>query len=355
MYILIISVIVLFLAYLRYFPLDYDEKKHFEEIDNQRKSDFYSADFGKKYFNLWKKDKRNVFHSIKWFLEKKPEYNYEKGKYFPENKNIAKEELRNLTESKKDFIIWIGHNTTLIKTGEHFFLCDPVFSEKIFFTKRHTKTGIDPAILNEVFKDSKLNILITHNHYDHLDMKSLKRLKITGSIYLPAGVKKLLKGINAAEIKELGWWEHVESGSLKINFLPAQHYSHRISQSKNSSLWGSYVIETENGDIFIGGDSGYFRGYKEFGEKFNVRYAVLPVGGYETRWFAAYEHMNIEDSLKAAEDLKCEFMFPVHWGAFHLGVEPPDYTGFRFDKIVKNNKNKADTIKLINLGEAVIL
>ena len=355
MYILIISVIIVFLAYLRYFPLGYDEDKHFEEIKNQKKSDFYSVNFSKKYFNLWKKDKRNIFHSVKWFLEKKPDYNYEKGKYFPENKSITKEELKYLIKNEKGFIIWIGHNTTLIKAGEYFFLCDPVFSEKIFFTKRHTKAGIDAETLNEVFKSKELNVLITHNHYDHLDIKSLKKLKMTGNVFLPAGVKKLLKGINAQEIIELNWWDSIETGSIKINFLPAQHYSHRISQGKNSSLWGSYVIETKNGDIFIGGDSGYFGGYKEFGEKFNVKYAVLPTGGYETRWFAAYEHMNIEDSLNAAADLKCRVMIPVHWGAFHLGVEPLDYTGFRFNSIVKNNENMADIIKLINLGEVFYL
>ena len=355
MYILIIPVIIAVLAYLRYFPLDYDEEKHIKEIINQNNMDFYSDNFRKKYFNPWKKDNRNIFHSIKWFLEKKPDYSYEKGKYFPESKNVTKEELESLIEGREDFIIWIGHNTTLIKVREHFFLCDPVFSEKIFFTKRHTKTGVDVEILNEVFRDRKLNIFITHNHYDHLDINSLKKLKINGSVYVPSGVKKLFKGTDIKEIRELDWWGKTELGELRINFLPAQHYSHRIAQGKNRSLWGSYIIETGNGDIFIGGDSGYFGGYREFGGKFNVKYAVLPVGGYETRWFAAYEHMNIEDSLKAAEDLKCKVMIPVHWGTFHLGVEPPDYTGFRFDNIVKNNENMADTIKLINLGEAFFL
>ncbi|MCP1224696.1 MBL fold metallo-hydrolase [Sebaldella sp. S0638] len=355
MYILIISVIIAVLAYLRYFPLGYDEEKHIEEIMNQNKKDFYSGNFRKRYFNPWKKDNRNIFHSIKWFLEKKPDYNYEKGKYFPKNNSITAEELKNLLNSEKDFIIWIGHNTTLIKLREHFFLCDPVFSEKIFFTKRRTRVGIDVETLNKAFEGKRLNVLITHNHYDHLDMNSLKKLNITGYVYMPAGVKKLFRDMGIKEIREMNWRESTVLGGLTINFLPAQHYSHRIAQGKNRSLWGSYIIETESGDVFIGGDSGYFGGYKEFGERFNVKYAVLPVGGYETRWFAAYEHMNVEDSLRAAEDLKCDVMIPVHWGAFHLGVEPPDYTGFRFDEIVKNNKNIADTIKLINLGEVFFL
>ena len=355
MYIFIISALAAVLACLRYFPLDYDEEKHFKEIEDQKKEDFYSDNFSKKYFNLWKKDKRNVFHGIKWFLEKKPHYDYENGRYFPESKTVTKEELESLLADKKDFIIWIGHNTSLIKLREHFFLCDPVFSERIFFTKRLTKAGINIEILNESFKDKRLNILITHNHYDHLDIESLKKLKINGDVYVPAGAKKLFKKTGIKEIKEFNWWERVKLGHLTINFLPAQHYSHRIAQGKNRSLWGSYVLERENGDIFIGGDSGYFRGYKEFGEKFNIKYAVLPVGGYETRWFAAYEHMNIEDSLRATGDLKCKVMFPVHWGTFHLGVEPPDYTGFRFNTIVKNNKKMRDTIKLINLGEVFFL
>lgn len=356
MYIFIISVIIIFFfAYLRYFPFRYDEEKHLSDIQNQKKEDFHFYNSRKRYFNLWKKDKRNILHSLKWFFEKKPDYNYKKGSFFPENKNISKEELKKIIAGKRDFIIWIGHNSTFIKIKDHLFLCDPVFSEKIFFTKRKSKAGIDACMLNEALGDKKLNVLITHNHYDHLDIKSLKKLKINGYIYMPTGVNKFFKETDIKKIKELKWQERSEIGGLAVNFLPAQHYSHRIGQGKNKSLWGSYVIETEGRDIFIGGDSGYFGGYKEFGERFNIKYAVLPVGGYETRWFAAYEHMNVEDSLKAAADLKCDFMIPVHWGTFHLGVEPPDYTGFRFYDIMKNNKNTADKIKLINFGEVFFL
>ena len=98
---------------------------------------------------------------------------------------------------KKDFIIWIGHSTTLIRTAGHFFLCDPVFSERLFFTKRKREPGIETEVLNEVFGNENLNILITHNHYDHLDIKSLKKLRINGCIYAPAGSKKLLKKVKA--------------------------------------------------------------------------------------------------------------------------------------------------------------
>jgi N-acyl-phosphatidylethanolamine-hydrolysing phospholipase D len=355
MYILAAAAVITVWVYLRYFPFRYDEKKHLSEIENQRKEDFYSSKSGKRYLNLWKNDSRNILHSIKWFFEKKPYYAYEKGKFFPENRKPGKEDLEKLIAGKKDFIIWIGHSTTLIRTAGHFFLCDPVFSERLFFTKRKREPGIGAEVLNEVFGNKNLNILITHNHYDHLDIKSLKKLRINDCIYTPAGSKKLLKKVKAKEIKEMDWWESEKSCCVTVNFLPSQHYSHRITQGKNRSLWGSYLLETENGNIFIGGDSGYFGGYKEFGNKFNIKYAVLPVGGYETRWYAAYEHMNVEDSLMAINDLKCEFMIPVHWGTFHLGVEPPDYTGFRFCDIIKNNIDMKNKIKLLNFGEIFFL
>ena len=360
MYILVILLVILTAGFLvlRYVKVDYNEKNHMESIQRQNKQDFYFNSFtGNNYFNSWRREKRNFVHTVKWFFEKKKTFNYEKGDFLPKNAGLNIEDYRKIINSDKDFIIWIGHNTTLIKLQDEFFLIDPVFAEKIFFTKRETKPGLEPDMLNELFKDKKLNILITHNHYDHLDIESLKKLKMNRALYVPLGVSSLLKSESGIQIKEMNWWNAVTIGNLKLTFLPAQHYSHRIDQAKNKSLWGSYLLEAANGDenIFIGGDSGYFGAYKEYGEKFKIKYAVIPVGGYETRWYAEYEHMNVEESLEAMKDLKAEYMIPVHWGTYHLGVEPVDYTGYKYNLLFKKNKNLENKVKLVDFGEIFYL
>lgn len=338
--------------YLRYFKINYDEEKHFLKVKNQKKELYYFNNFQKKYFNLWNKDNRNIFHMLKWFFEKKPKYNYKKGQYYPESAEADINVYGEFLNKEKDFLIWIGHNTSLIKLENSYFLVDPVFSDEIFFTKRKKKAALNIEQINKLLKDRELNILITHNHYDHLEIESLKKLDIRGRIFVPLGVASLLKKLKDIKITEMNWWDKVRIDNIELTFLPAQHYSHRIKQRKNKSLWGSYIIENNNKskNIFIGGDSGYFGAYKEFGQKYNINYALLPVGGYDVRWYAAYEHLNIEDSLRVIKDLGCKYMFPVHWGAFHLGVEPPDYTGFRFSEILDKNMEAGKNIKLLNLG-----
>ena len=355
MYILIILVVltIIFLI-LRYTKVRYNEEDHILKIQKQNIEEIYLDNFsGKNYFNPWRKDERNFLHTIKWFFEKKQSFNYEKNKYLPKNMDLSIEEYKKIINSDKDFIIWIGHNTSLIKVQGELFLVDPIFADKIFSTKRESKVGLELDMLNELLKDKKLNILITHNHYDHFDIESLKKLKANGVIYAPKGISNLLKSFDSFEIKELNWWDEVKIGDLKLKFLPAQHYSHRIDQFKNKSLWGSFLIETskEGESIFIGGDSGYFIGYKEYGRKFKIKYAVVPVGGYETRWFAEYEHLNVEESLEVMKDLKTEYIIPVHWGTYHLGVEPVDYTGYKYSLLFKENKNLENKVKLVNFGE----
>ena len=349
--------------------MKFDEEKWLQETEKQASNSFNHEKINGKYFSSWRRDSRNIIHKIKWAVEKKPKFIYDTGKpgdYMPENKNLSLAELKNTVNGDGDFIIWIGHNTSFMKINNEFFLVDPVFSEKIFFTKRETRPGIDLDMLNEVLQDKKVNILITHNHYDHLDKETLKQLKFKGKIFFPKGLKNFFDFLSDTDFEkiEMDWWEERSlsvdnndndiNSDMKIVFLPAQHYSLRLGEPKNSSLWGSYMIVNSpdrQGSIFIGGDSGYFNGYREYGKKYKVKTAVVPVGGYERRWFAAYEHLNVEESLKVMEDLNCEVMIPVHWGTSHLGDEPVDFTGYKYSKIFDSRKELRDKIYLLDLGE----
>ena len=127
----------------------------------------------------------------------------------------------------------------------------------------------------------------------------------------------------------MDWWEEIDlkKGS-KLICLPAQHWSLRISQGRNQSLWASYLLITPSVTLYFGGDSGYFKGFMEIGRKYpGIDYAFMATTAYHPRWFMHFQHMNIEEAIKGFEELGARTFIPTQWGTFHLGSEPAGYPG----------------------------
>jgi L-ascorbate metabolism protein UlaG (beta-lactamase superfamily) len=261
-------------------------------------------------------------------------------------------DLKNIA-TEKPTIIWFGHSSYLIKIKDMNILVDPVFSGHSspfsFIVKAFE--GSNQYSIDD-FPDLDM-VIISHDHYDHLDYKSILALKNkTKKFYMPLGVGAHFEdwGISESQILELDWWEDNQiSNSIKITATPARHFSGRLF-SQFKTLWASYVLEIEGFKIFIGGDSGYDDTFKKINQKFGViDIAMLECGQYNEQWPTI--HMFPEETVKAALDLKTKVLFPVHWGKFELAFHPWNDSIRRASLAAKDKQKLTTPI----IGELIIL
>ena len=234
--------------------------------------------------------------------------------------------------SDKPALIWFGHSSYLIHYKGKNILVDPVFSGYAspfsFYIKAFE--GAD-AYKPEDMPEIDI-LIITHNHYDHLDLKTIEALSPKIRTYImPLGVKEDLKGmnINPAQIRELGWWDRTDMGAnIKLIATPARHFSGR-GLKRNGSLWASFVLMLDEYRIFIGSDSGYDSHFKEIGSRlgpFDI--AILECGQYNTAW--PFIHSQPEELIAEGFDLNAKILMPVHWGKFALALHEWDEPIKRF-------------------------
>ncbi|KJY89621.1 hydrolase [Pseudoalteromonas piscicida] len=217
-------------------------------------------------------------------------------------------------------VIKLGHSSVLIKAQGQYLLIDPVFAERaspfsFIGPKRFHQPPITIESLPQIDK-----VLISHNHYDHLDKESVKRLADrVGAFYVPLGVEGDLQkwGVPAEKIKQFDWWQFEETAELTLTFTPTQHFSGRGLGDANKTLWGAWAIRTADKNIFFSGDSGYFAGFKEIGERLGpFDLTLVETGAYDKDWSDI--HMTPEQSVQAHIDLRGTHMIPIHNATFDL-------------------------------------
>ena len=245
-------------------------------------------------------------------------------------------------EEDDNYGVWVGHSTFLIKKNGITILTDPVFSDRASpFKNIGPKRLIPPAIPLKQLPEIDF-VTISHNHYDHLDIRSLKDLYLLNSstIFLvPAGDKKLLERQKIENVYEYEWWEGYLSDELKITFTPVQHWSKRGLFDRNKSLWGGWFFEFNDFSIFHAGDTGYSDDFKSTRLKLgSPKYAFIPIGAYDPEWFMAESHVNPEDAVQIMLDLGAENSFGMHWATFKLTDEDTLEPRERLDAEVKNKK-----------------
>lgn len=223
----------------------------------------------------------------------------------------------------KTRLIWFGHSTFLIQMESTTILIDPMFGKvpaphPMLGTNRFSK-----ELPIEIGKLPKIDaVLISHDHYDHLDYGSIKKLKgKVSKFYVPLGVgAHLLEwGISPDRIIELDWWNEAKFKDLTFTCTPAQHFSGRGLTDRSGTLWSSWVIQSASESIFFSGDSGYGPHFKEIGNKFGpFDFAMMECGQYNELWSEI--HMFPEETAQAALDVNAKMIMPIHWGAFKLGM-----------------------------------
>jgi L-ascorbate metabolism protein UlaG (beta-lactamase superfamily) len=236
---------------------------------------------------------------------------------------IVKTDLKQL-HSAEPYIVWFGHSSYLINIAGKTFLIDPVFSGNAapvsFMVKAFSGTNeYKVADMPEIDY-----LILTHDHYDHLDFKTIRKLKNkVAHVYCSLGISSHLKhwGFDANKITELDWWQTAQiETNIQLTAAPARHFSGR-GIKRAQTLWSSFVLKTATHNLYLGGDSGYDTHFKKIGEKYGpFDLAILEAGQYNTMW--PLIHMQPEETVQAAIDLQAKALLPVHWGKFMLAMHP---------------------------------
>lgn len=226
-------------------------------------------------------------------------------------------------DSIQSKLIWFGHSVALLKIGSQNFLIDPMFGDDTapvapFKSARYSNNTLE--IIDRLPPIDA--VFISHDHYDHLDYRSIKELKEkVNHFYVPLGVARHLKrwGVDSRKITQMDWWEKVDISEVEITFVPSRHFSGRGLTDRQKSLWGGYTFISNSERIYWSGDSGYGPHFKEIGEKLGpFDWAFVECGQYNKLWHAI--HMYPEESVQAAIDAKATKAVPIHWGAFTLAL-----------------------------------
>lgn len=220
-------------------------------------------------------------------------------------------------------VTWLGHSSLMINIDGFRLLTDPVFEKRISIfgpTRYNGDVPVNPDLLEDIDV-----VLISHDHYDHLNKFSIKKLiPVTRQFLVPLGVGKRIVdwGVPESKITELDWWdEYGFNDSLKFAATPVQHFSGRGLFDRNETLALSWVIISENFRLFFSGDSGYFPGFKSIGDEYGpFDMTFMECGAYNENW--ANIHMFPEETVRAHIDLKGEILHPIHWGTFNLALHP---------------------------------
>jgi len=283
---------------------------------------------GKRFYNLDYSATHGKFKNfIKW------QFNKSKSKWPKWVDNIETKPIAQIIEGDRLVVTFINHSTVLIQTQGLNILTDPVYSDRVSpFTWVGPKRVKSPGIAFDLLPKIDI-ILLSHDHYDHLDMKTLLRLhhKFSPKIYSGLKINKILqKGHKDLICHEMGWWDNIEfKEGVKIHFLPAKHWSGRNGfYNHNTSLWGSFTLETKGGNIYFAGDTGYANHFSLIKEHFHsFRLSLLPIGAYEPRYFLKDFHTNPEEAVLAHKELNSKYSMAIHYGTFKLSDEEINQPG----------------------------
>jgi L-ascorbate metabolism protein UlaG (beta-lactamase superfamily) len=243
--------------------------------------------------------------------------------------NIATPQLPRRLGARELALTFVNHITFLLQFRGLNLLSDPVYSERASPVpwsgpKRVRAPGLAFDALPRIDV-----VLVSHNHYDHLDLDTLQRLEWAHRPLVLTGLgnRAFLEEHGLARVREFDWWEGTAHGPATFTYTPAQHWSGRGLAGRNRTLWGGFVIEVGGVRVYFAGDTGYARHFRDIRARFGeVDLALLPIGAYEPRWFMRDQHMDPEEAMRAHLDLGAHTSVGTHFGCFQLtdeGIDDP--------------------------------
>lgn len=239
-------------------------------------------------------------------------------------------------------ITWIGHASFLIQFSDLNVLVDPNFANWLFLLKRVKRAGLKikdlpPADL----------VLLSHAHFDHFHKPTLRRLPSPKVGVMPWGVGDLARGIGFERVIELKWWESFSNGDWTVTLTPCKHWGARVLRDHHRG-YGGFVLQHQGRSVFHAGDSAYFNGFKEIGERFAPEIALLPIGAYHPESFRNV-HMGPDDAVRVFHDLRAKWLVPMHYGTFRLSFEDMDEPPRWLNEIVRRD-GLSHRLKILDEG-----
>jgi L-ascorbate metabolism protein UlaG (beta-lactamase superfamily) len=252
-----------------------------------------------------------------------------------------------LIGSPSPSMTWVGHATFVLRLGGKLITTDPVWSDRIAVIERKCRVGVELETLPPIDI-----VTVSHNHYDHLDAPTIKRLGPRPLYLTPLGNGPWLRSAGATNVVELDWWQSHAVDDLQITLVPARHWSMRAPWNRNDALWGGFVYRSRDGVAFHSGDTALFDGFVEIGQRLGpIDWAMLPIGAYEPRWFMEPQHMNPEDAGEAFVRLGARTLCAMHWGTSKLTDEPFGEPPRRIRQVFADRQLADDRLWVFDVGE----
>jgi N-acyl-phosphatidylethanolamine-hydrolysing phospholipase D len=250
-------------------------------------------------------------------------------------------------------VTWIGHATMLVRMDGVTFLTDPMFSSRaspLAFAgpERLVPPGVPLAALPTIDF-----AVLSHDHYDHTDLESIRALAARGVRFIvPLGFGPLLRDAGVARVDELDWWESIDAGPVRVHCVPAQHFSGRGLTGHNRRLWAGWIVAGATRRYYHAGDTGYSSDFEEIGRRLGpIDLAAVPIGAYEPRPMMGPVHVNPEEAVRIALDVRAWRTVGMHFGTFDLTDEPLDEPPVRFRTAAAARGFAEDAAWILNIGE----
>jgi len=295
------------------------------------------------FFNPWRPLEPSFGDFLRWRFSSNP---YDKSAT-PVLPRVANDGLSFAGTQASAELTWVGHATVAIHDGDDVVLTDPHFSERALLPKRVVAPGVPiEAIPADAFA------VVSHSHYDHLDAWTVENLPASVGWYVPLGMASFFRERGRTDVTELDWWQSAKRGRWTITCLPSQHWSRRSLGDTNETLWCAWLLDSGEYRYFFAGDTGYFAGFAAFGNQFRpIDVALLPIGGYEPRWFMRGQHMDPAEAYQAFRDLGARLLIPIHWGTFDLTDEPLDLPPVELGRAVAAAGGDPAAVRVLAIGE----
>jgi len=253
---------------------------------------------------------------------------------------------------------FVNHITFLVQFRGLNVLTDPVWSERVSPVQWSGPRRVRaPGLAFEDLPRVDV-VLVSHNHYDHLDLDTLRRLEVAHRPLFVTGLgnRAFLLDHGPRRVVELDWWQQVREHSASITFTPAQHWSGRGIRGRNRTLWGGFVVECDGRRVYFAGDTGYAPHFSDLRARCGViEVALLPIGAYEPRWFMREQHMNPDDAVRAHLDLQAKLSLATHFGCFQLTDEGIDDPVIELAAARERHGLAADRFRVLETGETLHL
>lgn len=294
---------------------------------------------GKKFYNLGEVRDKSFSDLIKWQWSRQ-------AKLWPEqiDKVLPQQGMKPVSrlDTNQASYTFINHATVLLQVDGLNIITDPMFSERaspVSFAgpKRHRPPGISLQNLPQVDL-----ILLSHNHYDHMDQETLRFLaqRDQPQVITGLGNAELLQDWGFKQVVELDWYQVFNFKNHEVHFVPAQHFSARGVFDRNQTLWGGFVFKASRGYIYFAGDTGFGEFIYEIAKKFQpIVFSLLPIGAYEPRWFMKDMHVNPSEALQFHQILNSKYSLGIHWGTFQLTDEFWNQPVLDLEAEIKKMKN----------------